>query len=57
MWKGGHVDERNPIPSEYREYILASRFHWSHREIEETPGHVVDYMLALDQAEREVRRG
>lgn len=45
------------LPEEYFEYRLAGRFGWTKQEIDDMPGHWLDWMYAIGEAEKDVAGG
>lgn len=45
--KGGEADDRYPIPDEWRDYILATKFGWTKSQIDEQPAVWLDWMINI----------
>lgn len=52
MLGGGTVDERNPLPDEWRDYKLCRVLNCNPLELDQIPAVFSDYALAFDELER-----
>lgn len=51
---GGTVDERNPLPAEYRDFQLIELTGWTFDELDDAPAARCDWLLQLAAAKAEV---
>lgn len=55
MLKGGEHDARYPLPAEWRDYLLASKFGWDYEQIQEQPAVWLDWLIMIDSTVEEVK--
>lgn len=53
MLEGGKPDERYPLPVEFRDWQLATKFGWTKQQIDEQPAVWLDWVLQIDGAAQE----
>ena len=55
MLKHGDEGVSGPIPKEWRDYLLASRFGWTKQEIDDQPAVWLDWLISIDATVQEVK--
>lgn len=54
LLEGGTPDDRYPITPYFRDYLLASRFGYTHEQIQAQPAVWLDWMIEIDGKVREI---
>lgn len=53
--EGGTIDERNPLPEEFRTYQLIRLTGWTQQQIDETNAALCDWILAFAAMEAKTK--
>jgi len=48
--EGGKPDPRYPLPEEFRDWQLATKFGWTYEQIQDQPASWLDWLLRIDGA-------
>ena len=48
MFEGGSPSSNAPLPPEFRDWVLASKFGWTKQQIDEQPAVWLDWLLAIE---------